>query len=150
MKRQLGRIAAYGAVAAAAVWAVMQSAQPSRPAMSQEEYETAPAWVSAAAIPGQPQTELVLEELRSAPWGPDPFEAAAVEEGSGAAPIRVGGHDWVLSGIVYSDKSPMAIINDKPSREGDTIDDARVVDISPGSVTLNYRGRRLTLTITKG
>jgi hypothetical protein len=44
----------------------------------------------------------------------------------------------------------MAFLNDRTVGVGDTVDEARVVAIDRETVTLEYRGRRIVLTVSKG
>ncbi|MCK4574027.1 MAG: general secretion pathway protein GspB [candidate division Zixibacteria bacterium] len=44
----------------------------------------------------------------------------------------------------------MAIINNRPVKTGDTINDARVVQIDKKEVVLEHKGKRIRLTIAKG
>jgi hypothetical protein len=55
-----------------------------------------------------------------------------------------------LTGIVYNDRTPLAIINNRPVKVGDAIDQAKVVDIGTRTVTVEYQGKRVTLTVSKG
>ena len=57
---------------------------------------------------------------------------------------------FCTDGIVYSENNPMAIINNKSLFIGDKINKARVVDISRKNVTLDYNGKKITLTVAKG
>jgi type II secretory pathway component PulC len=80
------------------------------------------------------------------PWGSNPFRRKATPGGTTATQdIR-----WILSGIIYSAKAPVAIINNKTLGVGDIIDRARVKGIGKDTVTLEYNGIEFTLTVTKG
>ena len=53
-----------------------------------------------------------------------------------------------VTGIVYSDQDSYCIINGKILKVGDKIQGAKLVDVTPMSVTLEYHGERLTLPIS--
>ncbi len=106
-----------------------------------------------AAVAGASAAEI---ESRSArPWGRDPF-------GSGPAPlvhrsvpptaITSSGPrlSWILSGVVYNEKHPLAFVNRKAVGVGDTVDQARVVKIAKNKVTLEYNGSRFDIFVAKG
>ncbi len=89
-----------------------------------------------------------LQRIAAADWSNDPFRT----------PIKVTPKQadkpkkdlkWVLSGIVYNDRAPMAVINKKTVRAGDVVDNARVVTINQKSVLLECNGNRFTLKVTK-
>ena len=64
-------------------------------------------------------------------WGRDPFYAEGSEAGKFAAlPFNV-------TGIVWDEKMPFAIINDKVLKKGDQIEGYTVVEIKPGSVVFS-------------
>jgi MSHA biogenesis protein MshK len=63
----------------------------------------------------------------------------------GAEKRPAGG--WSLQSILSSDQRRIAIINGTAVREGDWIDNARVVRIHPSKVLLQSGGRRLTLRL---
>ena len=90
----------------------------------------------------------ITDEMASARWGIDPFRARVTEESTQLPRQEVV--VWVLDGIVYSDHSPMAIINKQMVRSGDTVGDARVIAIDQESATLEHKGKRFTLTVSKG
>jgi len=56
---------------------------------------------------------------------------------------------YILEGIVYDKKLPLAIINHKVLRKNDTIDEYKVTEITPSSVRLiNLKdGRMLSLLL---
>lgn len=77
------------------------------------------------------------------PWGRDPFDALDL---SGA--VTVGGqNNFALSGIVWDDKFPMAIINDKLFQAGDLIDACQVKEIRRGSVSVVCEGKSFDLQL---
>ena len=86
-----------------------------------------------------------IEQKVRAAWGTDPFR---VKRSVKAAPLSAP--VWRLSGIVYNNQTPLAIINNRPVRAGDVVNNARVVSIKAKTVTLEHNGTLLTLTVTKG
>jgi molybdenum cofactor biosynthesis enzyme len=86
-----------------------------------------------------------IEQKVRAAWGTDPFR---VKRSVKAAPLSAP--EWHLSGIVYNSQTPLAIINNKPVRAGDVVNNAKVVSIKPKTVTIEHNGTLLTLTVTKG
>ena len=86
-----------------------------------------------------------IEQKVRAAWGADPFRARRSVK---AAPLSAP--RWHLSGIVYNSQTQMAIINNRPVRAGDVVNNARVVSIKAKTVTLEHNGTLLTLTVTKG
>lgn len=114
-------------------------------------------------VPGSPQavqtvvpeaevisgTKLVnVEQKTRESWGRDPFKLTENPEKPSTRPSRKLA--WVLSGIMYNEQSPVAIINSQPVRQGDVVDMAQVVEIERKAVTLEHNGKRFTLTVTKG
>ncbi len=86
-----------------------------------------------------------IKEKARASWGADPFRARKpVKASSPSEPT------WNLSGIVYNSQTPLAIINNRPVRAGDVVNNATVVSIKAKTVTLERDGTRWTLTVTKG
>ncbi|MEA3296536.1 MAG: general secretion pathway protein GspB [candidate division Zixibacteria bacterium] len=105
--------------------------------------------ISALEQPLSISDSISTTEIESAHWGNDPFQAGIPtatqpENKNAASPL------WVLSGIVFSLHSPMAIINQKTVRSGDTVDNAEVVSIEQNYVVLRYKEESFRLTVTKG
>ena len=93
-----------------------------------------------------PEKLIDVEACKKLAWGRNPFQ-----EPGKLIPKTISHQTyWLLSGIVYSENNPMAIINNKSLFKGEIIDDARIVNISKKNVTLYYKGKKLTLTVTKG
>ena len=78
------------------------------------------------------------------PWGSDPFRLK--RDGT----VSRSGPSWVLTGIIYNQTSPLAYINRKAVREGETIDSATVLKIERKSVTLKYQGNEFTIRVSRG
>ena len=64
-------------------------------------------------------------------WGRDPFSSGP----AASAPANV--FDMVLTGILWDDSSPLAMIDDNPVAAGDKIGDYTVVEIKKDRVILN-------------
>lgn len=74
---------------------------------------------------------LQQEEPWQKPWSKDPFALADSKGGS----VGSAGN-FVLSGIVWDENMPVAILNQKLTKAGDEIDGCRVREIRRSSVTL--------------
>lgn len=79
---------------------------------------------------------------------PDPTRPPTAEE------IRAwrdrgstGAAAWRLESILISDRRRVAVINGHTVSRGDSVGDARVASIEPGSVTLKTNGKTLELTL---
>lgn len=96
-----------------------------------------------------PQAKPDWERIDAAAWGADPFRTlikkAAKPTDKPKEELKL-----ILSGIVFNEKSPMAVINKKMVRTGDTIGGVRVVSINRKTVTVERNGKRYQLTVTKG
>ena len=87
---------------------------------------------NAALTEPAPGPQIPLKEMNERPWGEDPFQRRPVMAAAEPHPPR-----WELSGIVFNERSPLAIINDRQVRPGEIVDNARVVEINRRSVTLD-------------
>ncbi|MDH3892037.1 MAG: hypothetical protein OEV49_13230 [candidate division Zixibacteria bacterium] len=96
-----------------------------------------------------PPPGLDLERVEQARWGADPFRTV-IKPSSKPADKPKEELKLILSGIVFNDKSPMAVINKKSVRTGDSINGARIVSIDRNSVTVERNGRTFTLRVSKG
>jgi len=100
---------------------------------------------------GQPKTPAFVINIDSAlatPWAGDPFRLAGRSQP--AATVDVEQPKWQLSGIVYIPGKAMAVINSRPVKEGDVINDAAVIKIDRDAVTLELRGNRFTIGVNEG
>ena len=61
--------------------------------------------------------------------------------------IMTSSSSYSLSGIVMDDTAPMAIINNNVYQKGDTVGNAKVIDISKDMVTLQEGDRTIALTV---
>jgi type II secretory pathway component PulC len=89
-----------------------------------------------------------MERIKTAEWGADPFRSA-VKKPAKRADKRKEELKLILSGIVFNEKSPMAVINKKTVRTGDTIDGAHILSIDRKSVTVERSGKQFQLKVTK-
>lgn len=77
------------------------------------------------------------------PWGKDPFGEAGVT-------FELGGpSSFSLSGIVWDEKMPVAIVNDKLLQTGDLIDGCQVKTIFKSSVSLSCDDKIFELKLFK-
>lgn len=94
----------------------------------------------------RPNVEYKAEGLR------DPFEELGVQEGAAAkeagGPESAGTPPPVLNvqGLIWGGALPQAIINDKVVKAGDTIDGARITDITKEGVSVLFEGRQYNLS----
>ncbi|MEW6049769.1 MAG: hypothetical protein AB1644_01730 [Candidatus Zixiibacteriota bacterium] len=98
----------------------------------------------------KPARPIDVSDIMARPWGRDPFSG---ETARLRLPIKAQTPDrfyWILSGIIYSDKRPMAVINYTPVAVGDIVGGARVVKIEKSKVTLEQNGNRFDIFVTKG
>ena len=87
--------------------------------------------------------------LEAAPWGSDPFRVSSPPPRTPKT-VSQAAPSWRLSGILYNQNNPLAIIDGKPVGVGDQVKGATVVDIERKRVTLDLRGKQYTLTVSKG
>jgi type II secretory pathway component PulC len=79
------------------------------------------------------------------PWGQSPFHRRRTSAVAASEYMP-----WVLSGIIYNEREPMAIINKRTLRTGDIINRARIKRIDRSTVVLEYNGNEFTLRVSKG
>jgi len=98
-------------------------------------------------VSAHPIKKINIAEYEALKWGRDPFvrATAEIETGSGSNTSP----RWVLSGILYSDTNPSAVINKKVVRSGETVDGATVVEIDRQQVILDKDGLQFNLTMAK-
>jgi len=60
---------------------------------------------------------------------------------------KKGKNKFVLSGIIYSQDKPIAIINGKSLTAGKEIDGAEITSIEENLVTLDFRGEKVILSL---
>jgi hypothetical protein len=104
----------------------------------------------AAAAPGSleaapsPPIAASAAPTRAAPPASPPASPPATS-GPPSAPASAA-PAWVLQAIAQRDGRPVALINDRLVREGDSLNGARVVRIGSSEVELEVAGRRLVLS----
>lgn len=76
------------------------------------------------------------------PWGEDPF---LMQPGFANVPQK--GEKFVLSGVLYGKKSPMAVINGKMVEEGAIVDGRLVQRIGENFVILKKNESEIQLTL---
>ena len=111
----------------AIIWGLFNYEWPTRPETTDVAPAAAPS-VARVTLQNALSREIV-EEKTNDNWGRDPFRIK-----SGKRVSKQGGN-WIVTGILYNATAPLAYINRTPLRIGDTIDNARVVDIEPVSYT---------------
>lgn len=75
----------------------------------------------------------------------DPFSPPVVKEAEKAgAEVLTGVR---LEGIIWDEKNPMAIINDKVAGIGDTVSGAKVVEIRQNEVVFDVNGQRISVKL---
>jgi hypothetical protein len=134
----------YFALVAALIWGVYNFPTSRVKKTAIEPTETIQPLSAAQSV--APANDMInIAEKTQAPWGADPFHSSKLVKADFSHEPR-----WHLSGIVYNDRTPLAIINSRPVKVGQEIDEAKVVDIGARMVTLEYQGRLFTLSVTKG
>jgi hypothetical protein len=146
-----------GALAAAVVlvpltwWLASRSARPAEPPLP-----ASPRPSAAPSPASQDPPVLGPASAPSAPLGPPAPGAASGQPGANgltppaprqsASPAASAAPEWVLQAITQRDGRPVALINDRLVREGDSLNGARVVRIGESEVELDVAGRRLVLS----
>jgi hypothetical protein len=132
----------FAALFIAVIWGLYNFQWPQR----QKIDPVSPAAAPAGARMTQPNTltpELVQEKTNGN-WGSDPFRIP-----NGKSVNRQGGN-WIVTGILYNTTAPLAYINRTPMRIGDTIDNARLMDIERNYVILKYNGSAHKIYFSEG
>lgn len=122
---------------------------PSSKSQSQSSAQEVPESPLALASASTTNPPVGAEELAAKKWGQDPFRTRPTNK---RRPTRakIGPKQWLLSGIVYSDVNPLAIINSRTVGRGDSIDGAKVIRIGRKEVLMDLHGSRFTLKVNKG
>ncbi|MEE8405144.1 MAG: hypothetical protein V3S17_07110 [candidate division Zixibacteria bacterium] len=87
-----------------------------------------------------------VADMKLKGWGSDPFRARNKKTFNKKAPKKV----WKLTGIVFNDFNPLAIINGKSIGVGDIIEGAKVLKIERKKVVIEYAGNSISLWVSKG
>lgn len=95
---------------------------------------------------------LDIEEYENASWGKSPFYMASLSTMQKNTQVisQTKSLTWILSGIVFNKTSPTAIINKRPVKIGQTIDQAIVTEIDKEKVIIKHKNKEITLTVSKG
>ncbi len=137
----------------AIIWAVYNYQPSDKKTSPQQQDNTSAATTDPAATsytPTQnhvPKKLIDIEKYEKLSWGEDPFHAQALQPKQAKQAVQ---HDFILSGIIYNATNPVAIINKKPVKAGDTVDNAKVINIARNKVVLDCCGKRITLTVARG
>lgn len=94
-----------------------------------------------------PPKAINIEKYSSLAWGQDPFYRPKIGP-TQKAPAR---HPtWVLNGILYDEVKPSAIINKKIVSVGDSVEAAKILEITKSKVVLQVDGgNNISLTMSK-
>lgn len=144
MMKRIRKAVIFLALPAAIIWAVMNSGGTPKP--SADSIPKPVAAVNQSIAPVQAIANAIdYDKYDELDWGRDPFRSNIK---SVAKPAT--GPVWKLSGVVYNQTDPRAIINNRSLRKGDVVDGAQIVDIKKKSVILRYKGKNHTIEVTKG
>lgn len=147
MKAQARQKVVYVASAIAVMWAVYDfSNSPDKAQIQSPDVAQSPRQQSIA--PGTPEPN-EIDSLSSAPWGADPFRANTAER-INFEPRSVARLSWIVSGILFNKDDPVAYVNGRMVRVGDIVDQARITAIDRKTVTLDHRGTRVIISVSKG
>ena len=93
-----------------------------------------------------------IEIYESDSWGRSPFYLASLSsiQSTASKSYDTNVLSWILSGIMYSNNSPTAIINKRPVKIGEIVDKAIVTQIDKEKVIIKYNHKEITLTVSKG
>ena len=92
----------------------------------------------------------VVEEYKNKEWGKSPFVSTYVTTDNSIDIFKPESVVWNLSGIIYNNSSPLAIINKRPVKIGETIEHAEVIAIEKNEVILKIDDKQIRLTVSKG
>jgi hypothetical protein len=145
MNEKLRKYIIYAALGLAIIWGYYNIGS-KKSSIESSERETREEILHGSKTTNIPDKLINVEDYQDLAWGRNPFQ----EPGNNAPRIVSHQTYWLLSGIIFSDNNPMAIINNKSLFIGESIDEAIVIDISRKEVTLDFKGKKLTLTVAKG
>ena len=139
----------YAALVVAIIWGVynfvpksqVSTITTSKPAVSRD---ARPAATSASFT--RIDKTINVADMKLKGWGSDPFRAGNKKTANKKAPKKV----WKLSGIVFNEFNPLAIINGKSIGVGDLIEGAKVLKIERKKVVIVYDGNSISLSVSKG
>jgi hypothetical protein len=132
---------------AALIWCAFNyewNSKPTRPVPA----ASAPA-IASIVPPTTAHTSLKInvDSLASLGWGDDPFR---VESSGGMSTGADHDAAWTVSGIIYSDTKPMAVVNGHSVQVGDSVGGAMVVAIKRHQVKLRLHDSEFSIAVTKG
>ncbi|MEE8577217.1 MAG: hypothetical protein V3T31_08170 [candidate division Zixibacteria bacterium] len=129
----------YGLLAAAIVWAAFNLGSNDQPVQQTTNPPVTQPRMSRSAPAVMPDSD-ALAEINDADWGIDPFRSirAARKEKT---------ISWNLKGIIFDPNLPMAYINGRRVKTGDTVSRAKVVRIEKRKVTMEYRGNQFDIFV---
>ena len=67
----------------------------------------------------------------------------------GMAPGAMQTPNFNLTGIVYSAADSFCIINDRVIKVGEIVQGAKLINVGPNEVTLDYKGDKLQLSMAR-
>jgi len=150
MSEQTRKRIIYAVFIAAVIWGVfnfMPGSKKDKQAKQMTATETVVPHVNPQASIAN-QTFVNVEEKAKEQWGRDPFRAVTTKNTVKQTTFQ--SKHWDLSGILYNDKFPVAIINNSPAKEGDTVNNAKIIKIDKKEVVIEYNGTQIVLTVAKG
>lgn len=147
-----------GALAAAIVLVPLTWYMASRFAQPRALEGPVPAPPSAEPVPASPappalargtvsaRPDALVPPASPAPAGSESSALAPLAARRAPSPSPSAAAAFVLQAITRRDGRPLALINDRLVREGDSLDGARVVRIGDSDVELEVAGRRVVLS----
>lgn len=93
-----------------------------------------------------------IKKFESESWGRSPFYLSSLATKELPTSMVQPGNvlAWTLSGIIYNNTSPTAIINKQPVKTGELVDKAVVTSIEKDKVTIQYNNKEILLKVSKG
>ena len=154
MKERRRRIIIFAALPVALVWGYYNLfIKPARTTGYAPTSEAQNAVSAATDLLSRPDSlDAAIAAIKAENWGADPFRMGSRSQvPSYSAPAaKLSEPVWQLNGIIYNETIPFAYVNSKSVKVGDKVNSATVVAIDRKSVTLEYNGGRITLSLRKG
>ncbi len=132
----------YVLLGAAVIWGVWNIETEKQVRKKSNPTTLSPALVSQTNV-DQDQPAIDIDSHLARNWAGDPFRVRKQTKAVTSQPKPV----YNLSGIVYNDQRPLAIINNRTVSVGDKINGATVVEILKKEVTLSREGNRFTVIV---
>ena len=92
----------------------------------------------------------VIEEYSDISWGRSPFISTYSYTETGKSEFAPESIGWNLSGIIYNQSSPVAVINKRPVVIGQVVDQAEVMAIKKDEVIIKIDDKEIKLKVSKG